>query len=165
MSRFLFILLLIFTTSANAEIWNCDDSVYTDNPNSDECVSVDASVSCGKKGNKFLTPSKDSYKKVLDKCKPSLKSSSPFIDFVKLAFLKQDVENKKNAKPGVFNEDKKFKTKTAKATNQNFDLLGNGKSKLPSNVKVPDSLPPVAHEIINKYLDIWGKYDTILEDM
>ena len=148
MTRLLMLCLYFLPLFAYSDVWQCGD-IYTNIQAGENCEEVKSSLSCGKDGNKYLTPVKDPHKAKVDNCKVNEESQSPFVNLKKLELQKADQEKNKEL------------AKKNQAEKKGFQKVNSVKD--PSQQMQIGKLPPIANEIIGKYLDIWGSYDQLLD--
>ncbi len=79
MVRVNLLLLLIITSLADAEVWNCKNGVYSTKQGED-CELVASSVYCGNGGNKYISPLKNVDDLVVETCEETNEWKSPIVD-------------------------------------------------------------------------------------
>ena len=103
LSRFKIAILLLlsfiaFKAPAEADLWKCGEK-YTNRPaKKSNCKKIASSSVCGKKGNKYFTPSKDGVSKVVSECAPSENQSSPIVNLALVEQLNAEEQSKNGKK-------------------------------------------------------------------
>ena len=103
------IVSLISATPASADLWKCGKR-YTNKPTDKAtCFKVQSSTICGKKGNKYFTPSKSGVSKVVAECETTDSQSSPIVNLALIEQLNAEEEAKKG---NTKSSSKSYKKKT-----------------------------------------------------
>jgi|GEM_PF-2750201 len=102
------IAITIASQLAHADAFRCANGTYTSNPEAhQDCSAVSSSIICAKSsGNKFVAPGKSGIAPRVERCVPSEKSQSPFVNLASAQLEAKSPFRARAEKPLVSSESK-----------------------------------------------------------